>query len=203
MVGLEISMCTGHARRITLWSAIQIFYGANANVELCRLHTLGDFECLKSCSGAKLLAENERKRKKWLTLDEALLNAVRSLKETGLNPGSHLKAWWSLDESPEVVTFESKPGQCNNWFRMMKDTHEVATFAIGSTACFEYAGTPGKYMSCSSRRHRRHSSERNTVLHTRLQMHPDSKPGQGSSDSVLPTEDSSPTSYFPLEHSFD
>ncbi|RMJ28580.1 hypothetical protein PHISP_00540 [Aspergillus sp. HF37] len=143
-VGLEVSACTGNARRVTLWDALRLSQ-TRAIIPPERSphceHQIGDSKCIQSCwtrCGSTNCLDslfNVAKR-----TDDAirpiLVNSLLTLEHTGIDPAGDLQACWPFLDgnwSHRIVST-----QFNKWIKILTDTRDAATFAVVSQRCLVF-----------------------------------------------------------------
>ncbi|KAJ6028342.1 hypothetical protein N7540_003918 [Penicillium herquei] len=131
-IGLEISVCTGNAQRVSLWDALRLYHaetGVQSDTQCS--HNAGDLNCMQSCwtrlSGKILTRHNVR---------QILTDAILTLKHTGLNKQGNLEAFWPFVRAP--TNYHIVSTKHNRWFGIVKDTPLAATFAVMSQRCLEF-----------------------------------------------------------------
>lgn len=144
-VGLEVSMCTSNAQRISLWEALQIAFPAQRAI-LEAAYADEDSACLSSY--------------------------LSYLTHTGITPDKTLSCFWPLENGlPQVLRVtEHLP----EWMAILHDTPESACFAVSSPRCLTYydieEDTLHRIRSiCRSNRKKRNYP----VLRTTIDLHPD------------------------------
>jgi len=165
-VGLEVSVCTGHAQRLTLWEALKMSFTEYDKQVDCS-HEFGEIDCIKQCwskldvsqlSGAPVESHARLVR-------EHVSAALTLHEHTGVDSNGNLHAWWPFTEVPCTRQISSRR---NEWLPMMKDTRDVATFASISPRCFEISkgyrrresSTPcgrRQLRECVNERHHQHN----------------------------------------------
>lgn len=203
-LGIEISFCTGNARRVTLWEAVRLLHAQREAQERdldhdtrC-LHKPGDPDCLLRCWNLdqSLLdevnsmppgdeADIKRKRNLKRLCKSVMIAGITDLSITGYKNDGYLQVWWPFTRVPYIHRIKSKSedGTHHGWFQMLKDTTYISTFAVMSRRCFTYEGddlVASERVSrlCKSTRCRSTQSksirQSHTVLETVIQLHPDS-----------------------------
>lgn len=132
-VGLEISACTGHARRVTLWESLCLAIKVTCG------HESGSLDCLSLywAFGPR----NTRSARVKLNI------ALQTLAATGISTTGSLMAFWPFTEAPSVYPIE--PGTANSWFHFVRDKPDYSTFAASSSRCL-LVRVNGKSMAESS-----------------------------------------------------
>lgn len=133
-IGLEISACTGNARRVTLWDALRLSKAA----PLCK-HKMADPDCFKSCwnhrnSGS--LNFEAQVSPTALTPEQihlTIVNSIRGLQHTGVDPEGSLQACWPFVDGNWNHRIAATPH--NKWFDVIADSRDTATFAVVSQDC--------------------------------------------------------------------
>lgn len=157
--GLEVSACTGNARRITLWEALKLMFVVKNAADLpgkshCN-HPLGDPRCVLECwqqKPDKYSKNSKLTPERWQPSDlenlyfHLIKNAIKNLGDTGLNHKGDLQAWWSFSDTPTVpktlvIPQEGKTGSKAKWMQILKNRQGCAAFAALSNRCLEYNGT--------------------------------------------------------------
>lgn len=191
-IGLEVSACTGNAHRVTLWDALRLSqttaktdqepFSQHTESPPCR-HRIADPDCIKSCwtrlfstddidSSVNIPPEGDPKRKEYLR--RIIMNSIIALEDTGVDDDNNLQAYWPFTENARTHRIELSPvsGGFNNWIRVIKDSRDVATFAVASQRCMEvYHGHERRCtMPCQVGHHIRQK----TTLYTRILLNPPS-----------------------------
>ncbi|CEJ56348.1 hypothetical protein PMG11_02556 [Penicillium brasilianum] len=191
-IGLEVSACTGNAHRVTLWDALRLSqttaktdqepFSQHEESPPCR-HRIADPDCIKSCwtrlfstddidSSVNIPPEGDPKRKEYLR--RIIMNSIIALEDTGVDHDNNLQAYWPFTENARTHRIELSPvsGGFNNWIRVIKDSRDVATFAVASQRCMEvYHGHERRCtMPCQVGHHIRQK----TTLYTRILLNPPS-----------------------------
>jgi hypothetical protein len=186
-VGLEVSVCTGNAQRISLWEALRlanVFFGSTSSIQsripevaTCS-HQIGDTLCVQECwvrsDGPKPITNKDAR--------VYILTALSNLQFTGLDKDNALHLWWPFTQEPNTLPVT------NNWVHMLKDSRDSATFAVMSPRCLEYEyvsiGNKSKvWRRCLDSKENQtqlHNFEQKgvvtnrnrTLLYTTLQLHP-------------------------------
>lgn len=198
-VGLEISACTNNAQRITLWEALRLSRCQIVNMlgpsklppQIQCKHAVGDKTCLLSCwniSGALPSSINTQivsSLDPWSAqptalphedeLRVALITILMDMATTGVDAHGTLQAWWPFTNDPHTLDISSSKSR---WIPMVKDTRDVATFAVISDRCLEFPVQDGKShqsvgFQCPARTSSsaKHLYPDRTLLHTTLQLH--------------------------------
>ena len=143
-VGLEVSVCTGNAQRISLWEALRlasVFCGSTSGipsrisgVTTCS-HQIGDILCVQECwvrsDGTSAITNNMDAR-------ACILTALSNLQFTGLDNHNALHLWWPFTQEPNTLPIKETPTGKHNWIHMLRDSRDSATFAVMSPRCLEY-----------------------------------------------------------------
>lgn len=189
-IGLEVSACTGNAHRVTLWDALRLSYTmARRGQEIspqdeesppCR-HRIADPDCIKSCwtrlfstddidSSVNIPPEGDPKRKEYLR--RIIMNAIIALEGTGVDHDNNLQAYWPFTENARThrIELSSPSGEINNWIRVIKDSRDVATFAVASQRCMEVHH--GQKRTCRIPCQVGHLTRQKTTLYTRILLNP-------------------------------
>jgi hypothetical protein len=187
-VGLEVSVCTGNAQRISLWEALRltsVFSGSTSDVQprisqvaTCT-HQIGDILCVQECwvhsVGTNPIAN--------MDVRAVILRALFNLQFTGLDNDNALLLWWPFTQEPNALQIKDTSTSKHNWIHMLKDARDSATFAVTSPRCLEYecvsTGNELKvWRRCLDSRENqtllRDFDERDmnrTLLYTTLQLH--------------------------------
>ncbi|OCK75715.1 hypothetical protein K432DRAFT_397039 [Lepidopterella palustris CBS 459.81] len=191
-VGLEVSACTLHTRRVTLWEALRLsrttlgsrsMSSTSSFAVLC-LHAVGDKRCLLSCWGLGRDSSTEvveavepilagfEETQRIPSHREIIIEAIADLETTGVDPDDNLQAWWPYTEVPytlsmeQAVTLRSRENILIRWIGMVKDNEAISTFAVMSNRCFEIHESHSKPARPRSRS--RTSYRRCDGLHTHL-----------------------------------
>ncbi|KAL4942536.1 hypothetical protein BDV06DRAFT_211741 [Aspergillus oleicola] len=136
-IGLEVSACTGNAKRATTDST---------NDSPSCHHRIGDKNCISSCwTRHHHLNEldsqfNLHKASKALPISEArliIIKTILALEHTGIDNEGNLQACWPFTDSFMNYRISSSK-ETHNWFRAVKDTRVVSTFAVVSQRCLEF-----------------------------------------------------------------
>lgn len=110
-VGLQFSICTGNARRISLWDALVLSHPDQAD-ELKAMRDAGD--------------------------SLSLASYIHQLAQTGMDERGHLQLFWPFKPGiPDV--FELDVG-APSWTQMLKETRSSTCFALMSSQCLTYRG---------------------------------------------------------------
>jgi hypothetical protein len=192
-LGLEVSICTGNARRVSLWDALQMLYkyspthNGEADESTICPHFPGDFNCVRECwdipdeSFSKKSPGNPAVPTE--TDYRSLLRArTLDLSMTGVDKDNILQAWWPFHSTiyTRAVKTKEHDGTSNNWIPMLKDRREVATFAVMSRRCLEFSGNDSadatriRRLCTFSKRgnpYRSGAKISRTVLETTIQLH--------------------------------
>lgn len=164
-VGLEISACTGNARRVTLWEALRLSQ-ATANdssgdsyLNLSCGHEIGDRNCISSCwdrhrstdeidspdylSGGYGLSKKEARH--------LIVDSILALEHTGIDGEGNMQAWWGFSDGPLTCRISRATAEgSSNWFRIVKDTRDMSTFAVLSQRCLDTESESLCVRGCSS-----------------------------------------------------
>jgi hypothetical protein len=189
-IGLEVSACTGNARRVTLWDALRLSYTTarrHASMFTPRQepnsceHRIADPKCIQSCwtqlfstdeidTPVNIPLEGDPRRIEYLR--RIILNSIIALEDTGVDHQNHLQAYWPFTGSPRTHRIELFPssscptGETNNWIRVIKDARDVATFAVVSQRCMEVHH--GYARTCTMPCQVAHFGRAKTTLYTRI-----------------------------------
>ncbi|KAJ5390184.1 uncharacterized protein N7496_001252 [Penicillium cataractarum] len=189
-IGLEVSACTGNAHRVTLWDALRLSQTIakrdqeespqHEDPPPC-LHRIADPDCIKSCwtrlfstddidSSVNIPPEGDPKRKEYLR--RIIMNAIIALEDTGVDHDSNLQAYWPFTENARTHRIELSPssGEINNWIRVIKDSRDVATFAVASQRCMEVHH--GQKRTCTMPCQVGNFTRPKTTLYTRILLNP-------------------------------
>ncbi|KAJ5093019.1 hypothetical protein N7456_008880 [Penicillium angulare] len=185
-VGLEVSACTGNAQRVTLWDALRLSQTKaklHHDTPLCR-HRVADPECIKKCwtrchadddidLSVSIPTNGPISTEKVRSL---IFDSILALEHTGIDHEKNLQAYWPFCDQPRTRSISATPseflvGTINNWFRIIKDTHSVATFPVISQRCLEYGNQQDHWYTrpCSTRENNLSSC---TAFSTRLVLTP-------------------------------
>jgi hypothetical protein len=192
-IGLEVSVCTGNAQRISLWEALRlanVFFGSTSSIQsripevaACS-HQIGDTLCVQECwvrsDGPKPITNKDARA--------YILTAISNLQFTGLDKDNALHLWWPFTQEPNTLPIQETSTGEHNWVHMLKDSRDSATFAVMSPHCLEYEyvnmGNKSKvWRRCLDSRENQtqlHDFEQRgvvtnrnrTLLYTTLQLHP-------------------------------
>ncbi|CEL08087.1 hypothetical protein ASPCAL11240 [Aspergillus calidoustus] len=163
-VGLEVSICTGNSRRVSLWDAIQLSQAKQEGVgceykQVLCCHPVGSIECISNCWNWAARGEIDR------TLDlpgdhedfnrasarRKLINAILALEHTGINHQGQLQALWPFSGCPQVLHIPSSTKrQKHSWISLVKDTTDSSTFAVLSQRCLELRYPPSNSFALES-----------------------------------------------------
>ncbi|KAL2807689.1 hypothetical protein BJX63DRAFT_63825 [Aspergillus granulosus] len=150
-VGLEVSMCTGNSRRVSLWEAIQLSQVKQRGVEseytqvFCG-HTAGSIECICKCWNWAdreeidqiLDAPGDHEEFKQASARRKLINAILALEHTGINHRGQLQALWPFSKCPQVRHIPSNTKrQKHNWLGLVKDTYSTSATFLRPSGCFK------------------------------------------------------------------
>lgn len=170
-VGLEISLCTGNARRVSLWEAIRLYHieGQDTSPVMCE-HSIPNAECARSCwvrehcdtssssidansSPGSVDVANSQTLLTDAPLDlkafrKLMIKAVLQLKGTGIDREGHLRACWPF--SDPAMSHHMKTNKINRWIGILSDSLHVATFAVVSSRClgFDKDKFPNEWSPC-------------------------------------------------------
>ncbi|ESZ91762.1 hypothetical protein SBOR_7869 [Sclerotinia borealis F-4128] len=135
-VVLEISRCSGHARRISIWKLLQCsllrdYFRQNLEVGVCQgieaaLQQYSSIGCF-----ALIWPELDTHRRNILTL--AFKFVLRTLKCTGVGEDGLLQVW-DITSIPRIDGRRIDP----QWAPLLKDDIGCATFAVITGACRKY-----------------------------------------------------------------
>jgi hypothetical protein len=146
--GLEISLCTGVARRIPLSvllaNALPDFIGSHLSIP-SEWYGFGNnlFNLVGALKGpdvaswfSKLSAENRK------SAETPLIELLLHLMDTGLDPRNNLNVAWfrpaEKGHSPQIrQCFKLHCDNINLWAKILKDTEYCATFACITMTCIE------------------------------------------------------------------
>ena len=165
--GLEVSACTGNARRIKLWEIFKV-KEIHDFVEVTMADHLPD-SLLTSGFWDAFRTDFDAFLRKW-SADSSFRDAsrhvirkvIQTLCDTGIDGDKQLRAWWP--DAKGYRAFKIKSDQ-NQWVRMLKDSDTTAVFAVISSNCFQYFNREG--ITCSSAV----QSKKRTVLRTAVNLH--------------------------------
>ena len=165
--GLEVSACTGNARRIKLWEIFKV-KEIQDFVEVTMADQLPNSLLISGFWDA-FGTDFDAFLRKWTTdssFRDASRNVIRkviqTLRDTGIDGDKQLRAWWP--DAKGHRAFKIKSDQ-NQWVRMLKDSDTTAVFAVISSNCFQFFDEKG--ITCSSA----FQSKRRTVLRTAVNLH--------------------------------
>ena len=139
-VGLEVSVCTGNAQRISLWEALRLFSSSTSSVHsqiseaaTCA-HQTGDILCVQECwmrsDGTRPITNMDARA--------FILTALSNLQFTGLGSDNALHPWWPFTQELNTLPIKETSTGRHNWIHMLKDSQDSATFAVMSPRCLEY-----------------------------------------------------------------
>jgi hypothetical protein len=221
-VGLEISACTGNARRITLWDALRLSQTTELTgyVGFCK-HEVSDPECIQMCwtklhtttADSLPTAQSASSNS---TIDKALqvnkptedeirqliCSSIQGLEYTGIDAEGNLQAYWPFLGAP--TNRRIAPTRFNKWLDILTDTRDMSTFAVVSQRCLNFregyiaGASPSEICSQSYR-----DSIQKTCLSIRVVPRPifeDARPSRRFKIKLPPTDsyltDLSPGSAF-------
>ncbi|KAJ5920587.1 hypothetical protein N7516_011445 [Penicillium verrucosum] len=162
-IGLEISPCTGNARRLSLWHTLYLSQKSQRPHKLadCK-HGIGNIECIEQCwkqslsnrstagvrcfdcgvantTTAPPAATNFKNDISNNNVARSrIVSAIMALQHTGLDPEGNLQAYWPFVETR--MTRRIQPSRSSKWFNIIADTRDSATFAVASYHCLELQG---------------------------------------------------------------
>jgi hypothetical protein len=124
-IGLEVSACTGNARRVTLWDVLRLSKskGSSGNCE----HEIASPKCIQSCWNCRSSDEDIR---------STIVNSILALQHTGLDPDGNLQAYWPFVEGG--WNHRISPTPYNKWLDILTDSRDGATFAVASQNCLVF-----------------------------------------------------------------
>lgn len=146
--GLEVSICTGNARRITLWEALRLASTLKRSLgpsesadstDIACAHHVGDTNCLMNCWNSRSsssidIGEWERDGY-WRTVADALV----LLNHTGVVSQGSLRAYWPYRSVPHTYLIKLDCLETKNyWIPMVSDSPFTATFATMTPRCLRY-----------------------------------------------------------------
>lgn len=132
--GLEVSTCTGHALRATLWEALCASFSRSG---LGDCHSVGNIDCLSFCWSRETEANTIDQPATRLNSTEArrkLVDCIEKLSHTGVDSKNNLRAWWPFTQVELTCLVE---GGKNRWVSPLKDTVSVSTFAVATPRCLQ------------------------------------------------------------------
>lgn len=154
-VGLEVSACSGNAQRVTLWDALRLSQAkahTAGNPNSSCEHRFEDIKSMRSCirscwkrynSAHEIdsLIDNPGEQNVLSKPDirRLIIHSILALEHTGIDYDENLLAWWPFSESPltsRISPTTSK--ECHHWFRVIKESPNVSTFAVLSQRCLEF-----------------------------------------------------------------
>ncbi|KAJ5174442.1 uncharacterized protein N7482_000319 [Penicillium canariense] len=123
-IGLELSACTGNARRVTLWDALRLSQtkavpsnttSQKPGTVTCQ-HRVADPDCIKSCwtrlfstddidCSINIPPEGSPTRKEYIR--RLVLNAIIALEDAGVDHNDHLQAFWPFTDNPRTHRIEA------------------------------------------------------------------------------------------------
>ncbi|OQE00630.1 hypothetical protein PENVUL_c048G07399 [Penicillium vulpinum] len=160
-IGLEISACTGNARRLSLWHTLYLSQkrqGPHKPAD-CK-HDIGSIDCIQQCwkqsrlnrstvgvrcfdcgvSNTTAALPTAPNFKNDISSNDIarsrIVSAIMALQHTGLDPEGNLQAYWPFVETR--MTRRVQPNRSNKWFNIIADTRDSATFAVASYNCLEF-----------------------------------------------------------------
>lgn len=156
-IGLEVSSCTGNARRVKLWDALRLSQKMapwdtdnptrEEDLPPCP-HRIADLRCIESC-WTRLTSQHEidsfhsppptDQLERVRHFRRVILDTIIALANTGVDHEENLQVYWPFTGTPRTHCTEitSASGGVNNWLRVVKDSECVATFAVASQRCIE------------------------------------------------------------------
>ena len=178
-VGLEVSVCTGNAQRVTLWDALRLSQtGAQAidNTSCCT-HEVGDKDCIGLC-WTRWQSNDEidslggiPKPNKHLSGAEArrvIISSIFALEHSGVDSEGNLQVCWPFSHSPvNYPILPSSPRESHHWFPVVKDSRDTSSFVVFSQRCLEFP-EQGLVRSCSTSYKEGHFNTPQTILATRI-----------------------------------
>ena len=147
--GLEVSICTGNARRITLWEALRLVStlkrpldasGPANSTDLDCTHSVGDTKCLIHCWNTRSstsvdIGEWEQGDDYWRTIADAIV----LFNHTGVDDQGFLRAYWPYRSVPHIYPVKLERKNIKSyWIRMVNDSPITATFATMTPRCLGY-----------------------------------------------------------------
>jgi hypothetical protein len=143
-VGVEISACTGNARRVSLakllacetvkeFIAYRVLWGSNLAVMDAYFRALSSGNVTKM----KDLYENSSEKQREL-YDIALTESLTALKSTRVR-GNHLRAMWALGGKGYLVNFKLADHQ---WARLLTDTETTCSLVVINQKCLQCPDEP-------------------------------------------------------------
>ncbi|KAJ5889903.1 hypothetical protein N7504_010713 [Penicillium tannophilum] len=168
-IGLEISPCTGNARRSSLWHALYLSQKPQRPQLTDCNHDFGSVECIEQCwkqscstrslpsvrcfdcgvattTTAPLAAINSKSDIcNNVVARSRIVSAIMALQHTGLDPEGNLQAYWPFVKNR--MTRRIQPTRFSKWFNIIADTRDGATFAVASHHCLEFQGD--RSLACS------------------------------------------------------
>lgn len=191
-IGLEVSACTGNARRVRLWDALRLsqtvaprYAGDSVQQEdlpPCP-HQIADPQCIESC-WTRLSSTNdidsfldpppEDPKSNKVQLRRVILDAIIALENTGVDYEDNLQVYWPFTENPWThrINLASPSGGTNNWIRVIKDSRDVATFAVASQRCIEARHEHARTCATPGQMEIEISNRQKTTLYTRILVNP-------------------------------
>ncbi|KFY39182.1 hypothetical protein V495_06100 [Pseudogymnoascus sp. VKM F-4514 (FW-929)] len=145
LVVLEISRCTGHTRRISLWSLFKNQTLKSYLHDVLDPITYKDFDLLTGeilrqefTPGALFVDVWGRLRDEAREVFKLVVKSVLdNLRSTGIGEDGHLQSW-DITSRGRIDGRKTDP----SWRSMVKDDVETATFAIITDSCMEYTAGP-------------------------------------------------------------
>lgn len=149
-IGLEVSACTSNAQRVTLWDALCLSQKRPCQagqVAHCN-HQVADPDCIRSCwtrcsptddIDADVNIPRESSKLNTAEIRRLIIDSIVALEHTGIDHEGNLQACWPFTDVRRTRCIKrSTANESNNWLGAIKDTREVATFAVVSQRCLEF-----------------------------------------------------------------
>ena len=148
--GVEISLCTRNARRCRIVDLLRSHvivqylrsvYSPPSGSDSHLPAMFAALESSESCSFANLYKDHPEWR---VELGMVVAHCLELLKGTGVNRNGDLAAFAFMKRFDDVQQVAVLPKKTYTWTGLLKDSYDMATFAIVSTRCLEYRGAPGQ-----------------------------------------------------------
>ena len=148
--GIEISLCTRNARRCRVVDLlrsqviIQYLEAVYRPQEGSDDHVSAMFSTLRS-SNPFAFVELYDSHPEWQAdLGLIVARCLELLKDTGVDRNGDFAAFTFMENFDDVEQLAILPRKTHTWIGLLKDSFNMATFAIVSTKCLEYPETPGQ-----------------------------------------------------------
>ena len=148
--GIEISLCTRNARRCRVIDLLrshvilQYLKAMYTQQDSTAGHVPALLAALKSANPYELLILYDAHPEWRRELGKVVGRCLELLEDTGVNSHGDLAAFAFLEklDDPEQLTII--PATTCTWIGLLKDTFDMATFAVISPNCLEYPRAPGR-----------------------------------------------------------